>query len=291
MYECSFDQALFAHKFTGNERDSESGLDNFGARYYSSSTGRFMSVDPTFKSEILELPQTWNRYSYVYNRPTFATDPDGRCPPCIGAIIGGVVEGGWNLGSQLYHNGGAIRQVSGREVFANAAGGAVAGFIAGATGGGSLLVEAAAGAGANVAGGIVTRTVEGEDASDIFSADEIQNEAVSGFVGGGAGHLAADFIHVPEEPALPGSRRHAVGRRKLAKYDAAVAARNNAERLHTGVHVGVHDVTGKVGTGAFWNIFDWMFSPPPPPPPPPMNPHSTSRIVGCEYMDGTPCML
>jgi RHS repeat-associated protein len=35
------------YKFTGKERDSESGLDNFGARYYSSSLGRFLSVDPS----------------------------------------------------------------------------------------------------------------------------------------------------------------------------------------------------------------------------------------------------
>jgi len=34
------------HKFTGKERDAESGLDNFGARYDSSSMGRFMSADP-----------------------------------------------------------------------------------------------------------------------------------------------------------------------------------------------------------------------------------------------------
>jgi len=32
-------------KFTGKEQDSESGLDNFGARYYGSSFGRFMTPD------------------------------------------------------------------------------------------------------------------------------------------------------------------------------------------------------------------------------------------------------
>ena len=79
-------------KFTSKERDAETGLDDFGARYYSSAQGRFMSVDPSYESQILELPQTWNRYSYVYNRPTFATDPDGRCPPCIGAIVGGLLR-------------------------------------------------------------------------------------------------------------------------------------------------------------------------------------------------------
>ena len=33
------------YKFTGQERDGESGLDNFGARYYESSMGRFMTPD------------------------------------------------------------------------------------------------------------------------------------------------------------------------------------------------------------------------------------------------------
>jgi RHS repeat-associated protein len=36
-----------SYKFTGKERDSESGLDDFGARYNSSSLGRFMSADPS----------------------------------------------------------------------------------------------------------------------------------------------------------------------------------------------------------------------------------------------------
>jgi RHS repeat-associated protein len=34
------------HFFTGKERDTESGLDYFGARYYASSMGRFSSPDP-----------------------------------------------------------------------------------------------------------------------------------------------------------------------------------------------------------------------------------------------------
>jgi len=41
-WEYSYDvPPLFVYKFTGKERDSESGLDNFGARYDSSSMGRF----------------------------------------------------------------------------------------------------------------------------------------------------------------------------------------------------------------------------------------------------------
>jgi RHS repeat-associated protein len=64
-----------AYKFTGKERDSESGLDNFGARYDSSSMGRFMSPDPVGGQKI--DPQTLNKYSYVRNNPINFTDPTG----------------------------------------------------------------------------------------------------------------------------------------------------------------------------------------------------------------------
>ena len=66
-----------AYKFTGKERDAESNLDHFEARYYSSATGRFMSPDPGNMGAIDDSPQTWNMYSYVANNPMNATDPDG----------------------------------------------------------------------------------------------------------------------------------------------------------------------------------------------------------------------
>jgi RHS repeat-associated protein len=62
---------------TGKERDSESGLDNFGARYNSSSMGRFMSPDPLLSSGRIANPQTWNRYAYALNNPLRIVDPTG----------------------------------------------------------------------------------------------------------------------------------------------------------------------------------------------------------------------
>jgi RHS repeat-associated protein len=61
--------------FTGKERDSESGLDNFEARYDASSMGRFMTPDPM--GGHLENPQSLNKYAYVLNNPTSLTDPTG----------------------------------------------------------------------------------------------------------------------------------------------------------------------------------------------------------------------
>ncbi|MDE1155564.1 MAG: hypothetical protein PW735_07500, partial [Acidobacteriaceae bacterium] len=68
----------FKSRYTGKERDSESGLDHFGARYYGASMGRMMSPDPGwFFSSHLANPQTWNQYAYVLNNPLKFTDPDG----------------------------------------------------------------------------------------------------------------------------------------------------------------------------------------------------------------------
>jgi RHS repeat-associated protein len=64
--------------FTGKERDQESTNDYFGARYYASTMGRFMSPDP---SGLLYAdptsPQSLNLYSYVLNNPLSFVDPFG----------------------------------------------------------------------------------------------------------------------------------------------------------------------------------------------------------------------
>lgn len=67
------------YKFTGKERDTESGLDNFGARYYASAMGRFMKPDPNQTSgfEHMRDPQSWNGYSIARNSPLVYVDPDG----------------------------------------------------------------------------------------------------------------------------------------------------------------------------------------------------------------------
>jgi RHS repeat-associated protein len=64
-------------QFTSKERDNETGLDYFGARYYGSTTGRFTSPDPMLSSGRPIYPQSWNRYSYVINHPLSLVDPNG----------------------------------------------------------------------------------------------------------------------------------------------------------------------------------------------------------------------
>lgn len=72
-----------AHRTSGKERDAESGNDYFGARYYASSMGRFLSPDWSAKAEPvpyakLDNPQTLNLYQYMRNNPLGGVDPDGH---------------------------------------------------------------------------------------------------------------------------------------------------------------------------------------------------------------------
>jgi len=66
-------------EFSGKERDAESQLDYFGARYYDRSQYRFISVDPQGIPDIASFGQQYcNLYSYCLNNPVIGMDPDGR---------------------------------------------------------------------------------------------------------------------------------------------------------------------------------------------------------------------
>ena len=82
--------------FTDKKRDQESGLDYFGARYYGSTFGRFMSPDwamiisPIPYGDISN-PQSLNLYSYVQNNPLSRVDANGHvqlCGPSITSTNG-----------------------------------------------------------------------------------------------------------------------------------------------------------------------------------------------------------
>jgi hypothetical protein len=72
-------------------------------------------------------PQTLNKYAYVRNNPIRYVDPDGHCPWCIGAFIGG----GIGLGAELLAD-----WTTGQPVpWQKAVGAAISGAIVGGTGG------------------------------------------------------------------------------------------------------------------------------------------------------------
>ena len=81
---CASHVCFSRSRFTGKERDAESGNDYFEARYYASSMGRFMSPDwrsapAAVPYADLSNPQSLNLYSYGSNNPMSHKDEDGHC--------------------------------------------------------------------------------------------------------------------------------------------------------------------------------------------------------------------
>ena len=95
------------YKFTGKERDTESGLDYFGARYYSNGLGRFISADwsatpiPVPYADFGD-PESLNLYTYVRNIPTVNADPSGHEIPNVDADISRTVDSVSFLGQEIF---------------------------------------------------------------------------------------------------------------------------------------------------------------------------------------------
>lgn len=76
--------AVSAPRFTGKRVSAQSGLYDFGARWYDPEIGRFQQIDPIVQSPF--APVTLNAYAYAGNNPVNNVDPDGRGFASIVAI-------------------------------------------------------------------------------------------------------------------------------------------------------------------------------------------------------------
>jgi RHS repeat-associated protein len=91
---CATSVCFCQSRFTGKERDAESGNDYFGARYYASSMGRFLSPDPLYiEMHRLADPQQLNLYMYGRNNPLSITDPTGLDITCGGTRCADYLSG------------------------------------------------------------------------------------------------------------------------------------------------------------------------------------------------------
>lgn len=71
--------------FTSQQRDTETQLDHFWYRQYSSAEGRFTAVDPALVRSIdRTMPQSLNGYAYVADNPNRFTDPTGAMMVLVG---------------------------------------------------------------------------------------------------------------------------------------------------------------------------------------------------------------
>ena len=89
----------------------ETGLDYFGARYFSGAQGRFTTPDPLMASATVYDPQSWNRYTYGRNNPLRFIDPTGmmeisadecaKDPQCINVKVNVIYDRNANGGEGL----------------------------------------------------------------------------------------------------------------------------------------------------------------------------------------------
>ncbi len=89
------------------------------ARYYSSSLGRFMAVDPGSKSIDPENPQSWNRYSYALNNPLRYIDPDGLASTTTVKVNSDTNATVTTTTATFDANGGVTREVATESITVN----------------------------------------------------------------------------------------------------------------------------------------------------------------------------
>ena len=237
------------YKFTGKERDAESGLDYFGARYYASSVGRWMSPDWADKPEAvpyssLDDPQSLNLYGYVGNNPLSKADADGHCWKHFGwaCSAGQAVN---NAADSFYH---AVNRVIGLDE-----------PTASANVSNSPSSSASPSLGTMAALGLAA-SQQGNQAAIDQAIDQAMNpeEGVSAYEVGTYGDLVQRSVigdelaidHIPSNASNIVSREAQLGRRLTEAEKAAIRDQGTAVAVPSDLHQSASPTFGGRNTAA-----------------------------------------
>jgi RHS repeat-associated protein len=191
--------------YTGQERDEETGLQNFRARFYDEDLFRFYAMDPA--------GQFASPYCFAGNAPILMVDRDGRLAWFIPIIIGAAIGAGSNVASNwdAITAGGSIDwgklgsfagvgAVSGAVGAASAFAGPFAPLLWSASGsisgggnallrGESFLSGAGLGAASGLVGGAAGSWAGNTIGSVVINGMNISSPALQGAIGGAIGGL------------------------------------------------------------------------------------------------------
>ncbi|MFU8861320.1 MAG: RHS repeat-associated core domain-containing protein [Cyclonatronaceae bacterium] len=247
-------QAATRQTYTAHEFENETGMYNMHWRRYIPRFGVFTSVDP-MADDAMQVHLT--PYNYSWNNPVSNTDPDGRCPWCVGALLGGGVE----LASQI-----AINMSSGQS-FAEAMSNVDVLDVVVATGAGALtgglstvrslgtVAKTGISVTTNIAEGAAKATL-GTQATE-YGITDFSKDAVLGFAGS-AGSAAGSRIasrtstgQSLQNRASTLERRagNKAGNLNTAKGRAAHQARQRANRYEASRGVAAGTATQATGGG------------------------------------------
>ncbi len=154
-------------RFTGQRNEAGLGLLYYGARYYDSGLGTFISPDSLIPDP--GNPQDLNRYSYTRNNPLRYTDPTGHCPLCVILMLGGM--------ALLLQGDSPDLNVTPEDVASQRLGGAL--FVGGATLGiGNALAEAAGAAQVGTTG-VTMACADGDCTNEVRTAADVTQTAAN----------------------------------------------------------------------------------------------------------------
>jgi RHS repeat-associated protein len=221
-------------KFTGKERDAETGLDYFGARYMSAAQGRFTSPDwsetpqPVPYADLAD-PQTLNLYAYARNNPLNRVDPDGHFWHIVAGAGGGYAVGaGMELGRQWLKGETTDLQ----KANAKGVNGAIFGGTVAATGGLSLMATAGAYTAATVVGGATERAIDGDATTKVLDKKAVTADVLvgtaTGIIGGAAKELAKETIAAGSKQAT--TRAESLLNQAIASGNPAKIAKREVQQ-------------------------------------------------------------
>jgi RHS repeat-associated protein len=266
------------YKFEGKERDSETGNDDFGARYYSNRFGRWLSADWSSVPAPVPYanpsnPQTLNLYSMVADDPESFADLDGHCPICVVVVIGVAA-----LGYAAYESYQGTKHLQEAQAHGESARASV-----------DQIIEMARNPNGPAATQIdlnnAQNTYVKETAAELTSA----TQAASDFVKASGDLTKAANVAIsgsPASPQAPNSNPASTGTEKaigagISTGTGGVKALNKVTEPAAGTQA--QQQSGQQQSPSAWQGFKSFFSrtPPPPRPQAPKPPCSASPAPSC----------
>jgi RHS repeat-associated protein len=222
---------------------------DYGARWYDPVVGRWDVVDP-LADDAMQVDKS--PYSYAWNNPVSLTDPDGRCPWCIGILVGAAVDYGFQVAGNLAQGQSmkeAATNVDVTSILISAGAGAASGGLSVLTKGKNIgtLGKAALETTVDVTESVVSQTSEG-DVTWSKTLTDVSSAKIGGSVKVDAPINTKGFENQADRTArIAKNNPERAGRQANAKN--AQSRLNTANNINSATQKGAQKITEKAIQG------------------------------------------
>ena len=243
-------------KFTGKERDEETGYDYFGARYYASSLPLWLSVDPLADKYPYISP-----YAYCNWNPVKNIDPDGKWVQIVvGAVVSAAADVAMQVGIDMLDKKSFVQAISNVKMHSVAES-----AVAGAIGVGVVskvsqaakfykLGKASTAIAKNIAsvvGDVAGSVTSQEIIYGQVTEDHVKNDIIGGIVGNKIGNVKMNKIkntsgYKAAVRQLDHAKRVAIGSTRNSRVQAVENTQNVVENYGASTIQAVSSFASKV---------------------------------------------